>query len=135
MKKMWKLWQRKYCTPFLLVVTNLFFTATIAYAVVEVTTSLNQNTNIIIAIAIIFTGLCNLWGVSYLAKRYMAKVDKDADAIPKLVQMQEILQKTLEELITIKNKHDKEITQINMIHQMRGCDRRLGANAIEAKKV
>jgi hypothetical protein len=82
--------------------------------------------------AIAFSALSQLGSTAILVKRYMTKVDKDGETIPTLVASLDAYKLAMTtiatnqtELFVSRNKHEKEIAEINLIHEMLQCKKQV----------
>lgn len=86
-----------------------------------------QSMGVIVALA--FSGLSQLGSTGLLIKKYMAKIDKDGEAIPVLVATLEAHKKAMEEhaenlreLYGSRNAHQNDLTEIKALHRFKRCD-------------
>lgn len=94
-----------------------------------------------VIIAIAMSGLSQLGSTAMLVKRYMTKVDKDGETIPTLVATLEANKSamtaqasSLIELFESRNEHAKQLTEINLIHEMLECKKQIQRSGEDRRK-
>ncbi|CAK0767696.1 exported hypothetical protein [Gammaproteobacteria bacterium] len=94
-----------------------------------------------VIVAIAMSGLSQLGSTAMLVKRYMTKVDKDGETIPTLVatlEANKLAMTTIAanqtELFESRNDHAKQLTEINLIHEMLECKKNIQRSGEDRRK-
>lgn len=114
--------------------------AGVAYAATTQQTG-TAETPVGVIIAVAMSGLSQLGSTAFLIKKYMSRVDKDAETIPTLVatlEANKLAMTTIAanqtELFNSRNKHEKEIAEINMMHDLLECRKQIQRSGVDRRK-
>ncbi len=107
-------------------VAAMLLIATAAYASAEIIGQQPIST----VIALCFNGVASIGSVVFIAKRYMASVDKTGEAIPAILATLTATEKAMErhansikDLYESRDCHEKKLTRIETVHELRGCNK------------
>ena len=120
----------KWRTGIIVIMGTIASVAGVAYAAVTQQAAAETPVGVIIVVAM--SGLSQLGSTALLIKRYMTKVDKDGETIPMIVATLEANKlamtaqaSSLVELFNSRNKHEKEIAEINLMHEWLECKKQI----------